>query len=522
MILITIAQKMTDFKTFVANALKQENSKVDPELAMKFIDYLDTKEQFPVPIEHLVDLEVYVRKDPAKRALQNGDFVKDRDFSTVEWKSTGGRPAKQIMLSAECFKSLCMLAQNSKGKQVRQYYLTIERLWKRYIEQEFASLKEEKAKIESTLEEKEDEYKKLQKKHKMLVRNRTRHKFKQGPCLYLWHNKCGEHKIGIAGTGKNDINSRISIERVSCPDLVLDMILYTNENERIESDTKFRFRKHRLGTSNEMFKAEISAEQITDHIMDFVKVREIAFTKETKLDQYNIDIDNPKDQHPEETLPESPIAADDSSKDESHESSLADETKPLRVKKHTLEDYITLGKSKGLELVEGQTIQKNNKPMMWKCSIGHEYKVSFQILKGFAEDVACITCKGKQDKILSDYVDLAANKKGYFTGKTVPSKTTEKVNGWKCGVCEHVWAASFFSVKSGHWCPNCAKNKRYGIEEYIEAGNKWEMEFMESDAPKSVKTKANWKCKKHGIVCETDLVLLRRRKAPPCTECRKG
>lgn len=35
---------MSDFKSFVANALKQENSKVDQELAMKFIDYLETKE----------------------------------------------------------------------------------------------------------------------------------------------------------------------------------------------------------------------------------------------------------------------------------------------------------------------------------------------------------------------------------------------------------------------------------------------------------------------------------------------
>jgi phage anti-repressor protein len=37
------------------------------------------------------------------------------------------------MLTVDCFKSMCMLANSETGKQVKNYYLDLEKIFKEYV-----------------------------------------------------------------------------------------------------------------------------------------------------------------------------------------------------------------------------------------------------------------------------------------------------------------------------------------------------------------------------------------------------
>ncbi len=56
-------------------------------------------------------------------------FNENIDFYSEKSKSSGGRPAINHQLSIEMAKEICMLQRNEKGKQARQYFIQLEKLW---------------------------------------------------------------------------------------------------------------------------------------------------------------------------------------------------------------------------------------------------------------------------------------------------------------------------------------------------------------------------------------------------------
>ena len=56
-------------------------------------------------------------------------FSEKKDFFTILGKSTGGRPTVDHQLTISMAKEICMLQRNEKGKQFRQYFITIEEMW---------------------------------------------------------------------------------------------------------------------------------------------------------------------------------------------------------------------------------------------------------------------------------------------------------------------------------------------------------------------------------------------------------
>ena len=101
--------------------------KTSLEFAEKFMFTFDYKEPFPINIEVLMDMKVYDRKDNCKTKL-NKNFILDTDFkvqkatpesSGVAKKGGSGLLKKNITLTVDCFKSMCMLANSETGKQVK-------------------------------------------------------------------------------------------------------------------------------------------------------------------------------------------------------------------------------------------------------------------------------------------------------------------------------------------------------------------------------------------------------------------
>ena len=286
---------MTEFKAFAVAALQKEDEKLDLRFLEEFMFSLNSAEPFPIPIEKLVEWQVYASKNEAKRGLDRTGFIKGSDFSAERLKNEEGqrgRPKTVIMLSVECFKFLCMLAQNDKGSQVRSYYLIIECLWKQYMEAEFKRHQEElEAKnneLVTTKSELADEQSvriKLERNHNKLLKKRRHHKMKDGLCFYAWHSPATptRHKIGITDI----INVRLQTERTTAIDLHLDLLIYTDECKLLEDTMLARFRLNLVEPNHEVVNVE--KDVLLAAVREAIKFLNLPHTEDEQLWQYNLE-----------------------------------------------------------------------------------------------------------------------------------------------------------------------------------------------------------------------------------------
>lgn len=78
--------------------------------------------------------------DVHKYALKNtleSSYVKDVDYSISKVhkpKGKGGQKKEIIMITIDCFKTICQLTKSKKGKEVRRYFIEVEKLLFRYQE----------------------------------------------------------------------------------------------------------------------------------------------------------------------------------------------------------------------------------------------------------------------------------------------------------------------------------------------------------------------------------------------------
>jgi len=62
-----------------------------------------------------------------KDRIEQYGFVEGEDFSPVLGKSTGGRPTNEFHLTLDMAKELAMVENNDQGRQVRRYFIAMER-----------------------------------------------------------------------------------------------------------------------------------------------------------------------------------------------------------------------------------------------------------------------------------------------------------------------------------------------------------------------------------------------------------
>lgn len=67
-------------------------------------------------------------KDWFPRMCEYG-FTEGTDFSSKMSESTGGRPAMDAAISIDMAKEICMIQRTEKGKEVRKYFLDLEKAW---------------------------------------------------------------------------------------------------------------------------------------------------------------------------------------------------------------------------------------------------------------------------------------------------------------------------------------------------------------------------------------------------------
>lgn len=72
-----------------------------------------------------------VYREWSKRRLTDIDAEEDADFTTVEIPTvSGGAPKKDHIIKLDIAKEMAMLERNEKGKQVRRYFIQVEKKYK--------------------------------------------------------------------------------------------------------------------------------------------------------------------------------------------------------------------------------------------------------------------------------------------------------------------------------------------------------------------------------------------------------
>ena len=56
-------------------------------------------------------------------------FEDGKDFFPKMEESTGGRPSEEFAMKIDMAKEICMLQRSPEGKQIRQYFIDLEKAW---------------------------------------------------------------------------------------------------------------------------------------------------------------------------------------------------------------------------------------------------------------------------------------------------------------------------------------------------------------------------------------------------------
>jgi phage anti-repressor protein len=246
---------MEPVRECISTLVAQYSDKISSQFVNEFMFSLESSEKICIPAEKLLDWKVFKNKQDIRKRLTKLYCILGVDFTETCLESTGGRPSKKITLTVDCFKQLCMMACNSEGKQVREYYLILEKLFKKYTEDEFKRQMDEKNAAIDTLKTNLTQEQKssinIQKSLIAMQKKFThRYKFDVRPCIYILEDpdcKYAKYKIGIT----KDMNDRLKTDRTMVPSIKVRAIFYTPFNELFEKCIKVRYREQLEQPSHE-------------------------------------------------------------------------------------------------------------------------------------------------------------------------------------------------------------------------------------------------------------------------------
>ena len=120
--------------------------------------------------------------------------------------------------------------------------------------------------------------------------------------------------------------------------------------------------------------------------------------------------------------------------------------------KLTIEEMQELAKAKGGKCLSDRYIDTKTK-MKWQCKEGHIWEAAPSHMK---ENHWCPYCAGVQKKTIKDMQELAKAKSGKCLSTEYVNSKTKLL--WQCKE-GHQWMANPHNIKSGKWCPVCARKR---------------------------------------------------------------
>jgi phage anti-repressor protein len=145
---------MISFPDFLKKYSTIPNSFIDD--FFRLFDYKNIESQ-----EKIINVENVVKwLDVQKHALKNTlefSYTKNKDYiikKVDKPKTKGGQNKEIIMITIDCFKMICQSTKSKKGKEVRQYFINVEKMMNRYKDYIIEGLEEKVIKIEKGLKPK--------------------------------------------------------------------------------------------------------------------------------------------------------------------------------------------------------------------------------------------------------------------------------------------------------------------------------------------------------------------------------
>ena len=203
---LTTVSSLNSLDNFSEYLIKKLSNEDEKQFALHFklyLDYGDNNKIFPIDFDDVWKLCEFTRKNDAKRILlkhfkENEDYIMIRkeeqsfndencygirrsdfllpepleyndenrssflksDFLLPEplenneednRKNNGGHNKETIMLNVDTFKEFCMKASTSKAKEIRNYYLKLEKIFFLYTKEQLSYEKEKNKKLETVI-----------------------------------------------------------------------------------------------------------------------------------------------------------------------------------------------------------------------------------------------------------------------------------------------------------------------------------------------------------------------------------
>lgn len=95
------------------------------------VSHLESPEEFPVNLSEVWAWLGYSKKEDALRGFRRLEMAESIDFIQLRQAAENSiKPRTEIKMTVDCFKLWAMSAQTAKGKEVRLYYIQVEKEWK--------------------------------------------------------------------------------------------------------------------------------------------------------------------------------------------------------------------------------------------------------------------------------------------------------------------------------------------------------------------------------------------------------
>lgn len=150
--------------------------------------------------------------------------------------------------------------------------------------------------------------------------------------------------------------------------------------------------------------------------------------------------------------------------------------------------------NKGGQILDGYYITNKSKFNI-KCNCGYIWKAEANtIIRGSW----CRKCFDNNRRFSLEYLnELSFAKDGYLISDYFLYKNKDSKIEWQCKF-NHKWLSSVSNIKSGKWCPYCAKNKKLLIDDAKNIAIKYDAILLSKEY-KNVKTNLKWRCKNEHI-----------------------
>ena len=167
-----------------------------------------------------------------------------------------------IMLNVDTFKNICMITKTEKAKQIRKYYVKLENIFNKLINEEYQQHQLQLQEKEQLLKESEHtrlllEQDKKEKEHKLELLTRKTNKYELGDSIYIFHSTSDDGKdVYKIGKTKN-LNRRETHHKTSSFKGALEQIKCV-DSTLLERSVHFVLNKYRIVSNREWFDVSLT------------------------------------------------------------------------------------------------------------------------------------------------------------------------------------------------------------------------------------------------------------------------